>query len=782
METDIIPGGRFRPSRSDPIKVIKPVFGIRESWRHGASRRQPPLFGECVFYRGFVTSHCVTSFYKPHMNVHYSRISNFLRGGIAKNPGTCAIKVAAILFALTGPNCRTALAAVYTPPATRRADVILDENWRFIRSDVAGAQAADFNDAAWNLVTLPHTWNNLDGQDGGNNYYRGPGWYRKHFTVDSAYAGRELFLKFDGAFNVAEVWVNGQRLGEHRGGFADFVFDATSALIPGSHNVIAVKVSNAFDRDIPPLSADFTFFGGLYRDVHLLVTDSLHVSPLDYGSPGVYLKTTDVSAKSAQLEVTSVISNASPAEAKGTIRAVVVDSKNRRVATLQTVVTLPGGTASNVVASTGISHPHLWDARRDPYLYHVFVEVRRGKEVVDVVEQPLGFRWFTVDPDKGFFLNGHYYDLHGTSVHQDWLNKGWAIGNAEREKNFALLKELGATALRLSHYEHNENTYDLADRDGVVLWTEIPLINNITDEPAFYANAKQQLTELIHQRYNHPSVVCWGIYNEITLRKGPEVTNLTSQLAELAAQEDSTRPSTCAIAGKDNQPSNWYSKICAFNKYSGWYEGKLGDFGRAMDRVHAAYPTRCIGVSEFGAGASIIQHSEDPVKQPAPKGRPHPEEYQNLFHEAYWQAMKQRPYLWCKFIWTLADFAVDERNEGDTPGRNDKGLVTYDRQVKKDAFYWYKANWNPEPMVYITGHTFTNRLADSITAKVYANCDSVELFLNGASQGTRTSTNCIFRWPIELQSGANAVRAVGKKGAATVSDSLTWVAPHATGP
>lgn len=711
------------------------------------------------------------------MNAHFSRFFKLLREGIVKNPGSSVIKFAAIFFALAAQNCASTFAAGYTPPATHRVDVNMDDGWRFIRADVPGAQEPGFDDAAWTFLSLPHTWNNLDGEDGRTNYYRGPGWYRKHFIVDSAYVNRQLFLKFDGAFSATEVWVNGQRLGEHRGGFAAFVFDATAALKTGADNVIAVKVSNAYDRYIPPLSADFTFFGGLYRDVHLLVTDRLQVSPLDYASPGVYLKTTDVSAKSAQLEVTSVISNAAPDAATATIRAVVVDANNRTVATLQKAVTLPAATAANVVESTTIRHPHLWDARRDPYLYHVFVEVRHGNQVVDVVKQPLGFRWFNIDPNKGFFLNGHYYDLHGTSLHQDWLSKGWAIGNAEREKNFALLKELGATALRLSHYEHNDNTYDLADRDGVVLWTEIPLINYITHEPAFYANAKQQLTELIHQRYNHPSVVCWGIFNEVTLKKGPEVTNLISQLAELAAQEDPTRPSACAIAGKDDQPSNWYSKVCAFNKYDGWYNGKLKDFAPAMDRVHAHYPTRCIGVSEFGAGASIIQHSEDPVKQPPPKGKPHPEEYQNLFHEVYWQAMKQRPYIWCKFMWTLADFASDDRNEGDTPGRNDKGLVTYDRQVKKDAFYWYKANWNPEPMVYITGHTFTNRLSDSVTAKVYSNCDSVELFLDGASQGVRTSTNCIFTWPITLQSGENAVRAVGKKARVSVEDSLSWVAP-----
>lgn len=689
-----------------------------------------------------------------------------------------SIVTASTVFCLLATQSCTTISnndpTVYSPPATHRIDLKIDDGWRFIRSDAADAEQPAFVDTTWTSVNLPHTWNNIDGQDGGNNYHRGPGWYRKHLSLDKSYTGRELFLKFDGAFSVADVWVNGHRLGEHRGGFAAFVFDATPFLKIGADNLIAVKVNNAYDPYVPPLSADFTFFGGLYRDVHLLATDRLQVSPLDYGSPGVYLKTTDVSADAAKLEVTAVISNAGPSRASATIRTVVVDADNKPVAVLEKPVTLAPATASNVVASANIDHPHLWDGLRDPYLYHVVVEVRRGGDVVDAVKQPLGFRSFNIDPNKGFFLNGHYYDLHGTSLHQDWLDRGWAIGNAEREENFALLKELGATALRLSHYEHNENTYDLADKNGMVLWTEIPLINSITDDAKFYDNAKQQLTELIHQRYNHPSVVCWGIYNEITLHKGPQTSTLTGQLAELAALEDPTRPSTCAIAGGDDQPSNWQSKVCAFNKYYGWYGGKLEDFGPAMDRVHAAHPTRCIGVSEFGAGASITQHSEDPVQIPPPKGSPHPEEYQNLYHESYWQAMKQRPYLWCKFIWTLADFAVDNRNEGDTPGRNDKGLVTYDRKTRKDAFYWYKANWNPEPMVHITGHTFTNRMASSITAKVYANCDSVELILNGASQGTRTSTNCIFTWPVTLQSGTNVVRAVGKKGGATVEDSLNW--------
>ena len=665
----------------------------------------------------------------------------------------------------------------YAPPVTHRADVVLDSGWRFIRDDAAGAEAVAFDDSAWMAVTLPHTWNNMDGEDGGGDYHRGPGWYRTHFKVGTEFQGRHLFLKFDGAFSVTDVWVNGNHVGRHAGGFADFVFDVTPFANADGDNVLAVKVSNAMNPDVPPLSADFTFFGGLYRPVHLLVTDPVQISPLDYGSPGVYLKTTAVSADSAQLQVTSVISNSTAVAADLMIRSVVVDADSNLVTVLTNLVTLPASTGSNVVAMTTLDHPHLWNGRADPYLYHCYVEVWSGSAAVDVVGQPLGFRWFSVDPDRGFFLNGRPYDLHGASMHQDWPDHGWAISESVTRTNFALAEEIGATAMRLSHYEHSDLTYQLADEAGIILWSEIPLINNITESPGFYDNAKQQLTELIRQRYNHPAVVCWGIFNEITLKHGPETTNLVSQLAQLEAVEDPTRPSTSAVAGRDEQPSNWYSQIMAFNKYDGWYSASLGDFSKWADKVHAKYPAHCIGVSEFGAGADIHQHSEDPVRKPNPDSKFHPEEYQNLFHEAYWQAMKQRPYIWCKFVWCLFDFASDARKEGASPGRNDKGLITYDRQVRKDAFYWYKANWNTNPMVYITGHTFTERQTNAITAKVYGNCGPVELYLNGVSQGVHTSTNCIYTWPVVLTGGTNTVRAVGGTGAGEVSDSLVWIAP-----
>jgi beta-galactosidase len=684
------------------------------------------------------------------------------------------VLLAMAAFALwLGSHPAALLAQNYTPPVTRRSDLSLDAGWRFIRQDVAGAQATNFDDSAWSAVDLPHTWNNLDGEDGGNNYYRGIGWYRTHLPLDGSYTGRRLFLVFDGAFYVTDVWLNGNYVGEHQGGLAAFVFDVSGFANVGADNVIAVKVSNASNANIPPLSADFTFFGGLYRDVHLLATDPLHISPLDYAGPGVYWQTTNVSASAAGLQVTTLVSNADTAPRTAVVRTIIADAATNLVTVLTNNITLPAGAVSNVTASTVLANPHLWNGLSDPYLYQIFVELGDGTNVTDCVRQPLGFRWFSMDPANGFFLNGRYYDLHGVSMHQDWINCGWALTNAQRATNFVLLKELGATAIRLSHYEHHDYTYQLADENGIVLWSEIPLINGITAASAFDTNAQQQLLELIHQRRNHPSVVCWGMYNEET----GSATNLVTTLVQTEAQQDPGRPSTAASNQGDSTALNWVPNIVAFNKYYGWYGGTPADFAPWADNIHATYPTRRIGLSEYGAGASVWQHSEDPVAQPASGSNFHPEEWQNLFHEVHWQAMKARPFLWCKYVWNMFDFAVDSRNEGDTPGRNDKGLVTYDRQIRKDAFYWYKANWTTNPMVYITGHTFTNRLTNAITAKVYANCDSVELFLNGVSLGTRTSSNCIFTWPLTLPAGSSVVQAVGTKGSAHVSDSLAWNTP-----
>ena len=667
-------------------------------------------------------------------------------------------------------------AQTYIPPASSRQDITLDANWRFLQQDVANAQNIGFDDSSWTNLNLPHTWDIPDGQDGpSTTYYQGTGWYRSHFTVAGTNAGLHFFLKFDGAFLVADVWVNGTFLGEHQGGFAAFVFDVTSNVVVGADNVIAVKLNNAVNGNIPPLTGDFTKWGGIYRDVHLLVTDPVQVSPLDYGSPGVYLMPANVSASSANLQVTTVLANTGPGATNVMLRTVITGAATNLVTTLTNFVTLPPGSGSNVVAGTIIANPHLWNGLSDPYLYQVFVEVWKGSNVADLVAQPLGFRFFSIDPTNGFFLNGAHYDLHGVSMHQDWLNCGWALTNAQRDTDFMFIKEIGATAVRLPHFQHNDYTYTLGDRNGVILWSEVP---NIESVPGNYTNTLQQLRELIRQEFNHPSVVCWGMYNEIGAGNGS--TNIIGQEVQVAHADDPTRPTTAASNVAENDPTTLLTDVICFNEYYGWYSTPIDGLAAWMDSTHAAYPARPTGLSEYGAGGSIYQHTENPVQPAATITNFHPEEWQNLVHETNWLIIKARPYLWTKFVWNLFDFASDSRAEGDTYGRNDKGLVTYDRKVRKDAFYFYKANWITNPMVYITGHTFTNRLTNYITAKVYANCDTVQLYLNGISQGAIADTNCIFTWPVTLTYGTNNVLAIGTKGGIQVTDSLFWVFPLPT--
>jgi beta-galactosidase len=658
------------------------------------------------------------------------------------------------------------VSAAYLPPASNRVDLNLNSDWKFYRADVAGAQDIKFDDADWAAINLPHTWNNMDGQDGGNNYYRGIGWYRKHYIIEGTYSGKSIYLKFEGANSVADVYINGARIGQHKGGYSAFCFDITSQVKIGADNVIAVKVNNAYDADIPPLSADFTFFGGIYRAVHLLVTDKLCVTPLDYASPGIYLKPTKVSAASADLQITAKIKNNYDQSKSVTVKTTIVDAANNVVDTLTTTKLMAAGAGYDFVQNTTISKPHLWNGLSDPYLYRAYVEVQDGGAAVDLVDQPLGIRYFSIDPGKGFILNGKYLDLHGVNRHQDRLNKGWAIGPAEHREDFSLIKEMGCTAIRLAHYQHAEYFYQLCDSGGMVVWAEFPFVNNVTLSDGFYQNAKQQLVELIRQNYNHPAIFFWGLGNEI--KSLPSPSTLLQQLNDLAHTEDPTR--LTAYAADYATEYAWLTDVNCFNKYDGWYTGTYSQVPAWCDAIHTNHPTSNVGVSEYGAGSGVSIHSATPENQD------HSEEYQCLFHEAYWRSFRTRPFIWGKFIWNMFDFAVDYRQEGDTPGRNDKGMVTYDRKIKKDVFFYYQANWSDAPVLYITSRRFTERKTDLTDVKVYSNCDSVELKVNGVSRGTEKGTpDRVFTWTgIKLAIGKNSIEAFGTKNGVQYSDSCSW--------
>lgn len=667
----------------------------------------------------------------------------------------------------------------YQPRPAGRVDTRVGTGWRFLRADTPAAETVAFDDtvAGWSDVAVPHTWNALDGQDGGNNYYRGIGWYRRHLTAPAEVTpgGRRAYLQFDGANTVTDVYLNGAHLGQHRGGFAAFRYDVTAMLTAGD-NLLAVKVDNRSVPDVAPLSADFTFFGGLYRDVHLLTTDALHVDVEDFASPGVYLSSRNLSGGAGDVWARVRVKSSARTTAAVQVALALVDARGVLAGrfTAPAPVAVAGDQTVEVTLGGTVAQPHRWDGRRDPYLYTAHVEIGHDGTVTDVVAQPFGFRDFTVDPATGFSLNGRPYDLHGVNRHQDRLNLGWAITDQQHDEDMALIAEMGASAIRLAHYQHAQHFYDLCDRQGLVAWAEIPLVNNIAASPAFSDNARQQLTELIRQSYNHPAIVLWGVGNEQRVNDAP--TNaLLGQLADLAGSEDATRLSTYAhCCGSDTVGLPTHTQVAGYNEYFGWYTGTYSQFGAWADGLHAARPTVPIAVSEYGAGAALSQHADSPPP-PVPAGPDHPEEYQALLHEATWKQMATRPFLWGKFIWNMFDFAVDSRAEGDTIGRNDKGMVSYDRRTRKDAFFWYKANWSSEPLVHITGRRFNPRTTATIAVKVYSNLDNVTLTVNGTALPAQTSSDHIFIFPgVALKPGDNHVDAQASTGATTARDNVTW--------
>ncbi len=662
--------------------------------------------------------------------------------------------------------------------STGRVDVPFNSGWKFTKGDIAGASRIAFDDAGWETVCLPHTWNNLDGQDGGNDYYRGPAWYRKSFYVPGEYSGKSVFIRFGAAGFVAHVYVNGRFVGEHTGGFAAFAFNITGFLQFGSRNIIAVKVDNtspdnSADFRIAPISADFTMEGGLYREAELIVTNPVHISATDYASPGIFITQKKVTDELADIRLGTVISNDSGTAADVIVKSAVYDIEGNPVKEAETKSSIDPFASKQISQEMTIGNPHLWDGRIDPYLYKVVVSVFRGTTLLDREEQPLGLRYYRVDPDKGFFLNGKPYKLHGVALHEDKKDEGRAITNADRRQEMKDILDIGATMIRMAHYQYGQEMYRLCDKCGIVVWTEIPLVNQIVASKSFEENAEQQLTELIRQNYNHPSVLFWGIFNEIHNAKGPEPLSLVRMLNELARKEDPARPTTAASDDEDS--TNFVTDVLGMNKYFGWYYGSARDLGLYLDKWHKENPGRAIGLSEYGAGGSIYQHEEFPASKPRTDVPWHPEEYQTGFHEVSWKAIESRPYIWFSTLWNMYDFASDSRREGFSAGVNDKGIVTQGHETKKDAYYWYKVNWNPEPMVHINSKMFTVRDTSVITVEVYSNSAEVELFVDGKSVGRRSSTDHRFFWnDIKLDAGCNYVRAVASIGGKEYSDQCWW--------
>lgn len=652
----------------------------------------------------------------------------------------------------------------------QRQDILLNNDWnfRFSHQVQKGTEVR---------VDLPHTWNAQDALSGKIDYKRGIGNYEKNLFIRPEWKGKRLFIRFEGVNNIADVFINRRHIGEHRGGYGAFIFEITGKVEYGKENSILVRVNNGEQLDIMPLVGDFNFYGGIYRDVHLLITDETCISPLDYASPGVRLIQDSVSHRYAKVRAIVDLSNGSSGNQEVELNVRLLDGQ-RVVKEGTKNVNLSGNEVMQQELTFEIDQPHLWNGRQDPFLYQAEVTLFRNGQMVDRVTQPLGLRFYRIDPDKGFFLNGKHLPLQGVCRHQDRSEVGNALRPQHHEEDVALMLEMGVNAVRLAHYPQATYFYDLMDKNGIIVWAEIPFVGpggyndkGFVDLPAFRANGKEQLKELIRQHYNHPSICVWGLFNELT-ELGDNPVEYIKKLNVLAHQEDTTRPTTSA----SNQMGdlNFITDAIAWNRYDGWYGGTPADLGKWLDRMHKDHPKICIAISEYGAGASIY-HQQDSLVKTVPTSWWHPENWQTYYHIENWKTISSRPYVWGSFVWNMFDFGAAHRTEGDRPGINDKGLVTFDRKVRKDAFYFYKANWNrEEPMLYLTGKRNTVRTQRLQTITAFTNQAGAELFVNGKSYGKAIPDSyAILEWKnVELEPGENEIKVVSTNKKLPLSDSF----------
>ena len=605
-----------------------------------------------------------------------------------------------------------------------RSTTKLMKNWQFTGPD--GKTAA---------VDLPHTWNNIDGQDGGNDYWRGTCIYKTRFAAPAFDKNtQQVWLQFEGVNASAKVTLNGVEAARHDGGYSTFRADVTALL--ADSNELIVEADNSKNDRVYPQKADFTFYGGIYRDVSLLVVNRNHIALGYLGGPGVQI-TPAVNGANADIEVKTWM------EGDGEVEFSIYDATGAEVLTgkgLDTTVTL--------------EHPHLWDGVRDPYLYTCAVRLVLNGEVQDEVRQRFGVRSFSVDPKRGFFLNGRPYPLHGVSRHQDRKGLGNAITREMHDEDMQLIKELGANTIRLAHYQHDQYFYDLCDEAGMVVWAEIPYISE--HMPNGRENTISQMKELIVQNYNHACIVCWGVSNEITIstKDNRDMRDNHHVLNDLCHEMDKTRLTTLAcyaMCGPFN-PVAHITDLVSWNLYLGWYVPGLFLNDLWMEFFHLCYPNRALGFSEYGAEGMPNLHSSHPRRGD------HTEEYQAIYHEYMLRCFDRHKWLWATHVWNMYDFAADARDQGGEPGMNHKGLVTFDRKTKKDSFYIYKAWWSDEPFVHICSKRYTDRTENEIEVKVYSNQKNVTLYVDGERLAEQEGEH-IFKFRVKLN-GETKVQAV----------------------
>ena len=703
--------------------------------------------------------------------------------------------------------------------ADPRVEISLRDGWRFKLGIESATDLKSEPDATWTTVSVPHTWNRVG-------YYKdapsthvnnaqnvvttqGVGWYKRVFTPPANVAGMESFLQFDAASRIATVWLNGNLLGTHRGGFSRFRLDSTAALKPGQKNTLTVMVDNTkpspgrSTADVLPLTGDFFVYGGLYRPVSLIFTRKMHLDLMDYGSSGVYAKTLSVASAKAQVQVSARVSNNSGQSSAVLLRILLVDENGKVAAQQEQSVTVAPESVVESAVNLTVRHPHLWQGVEDPYLYRLVVELsNESSRLVDRVSLPFGIRQVRFDPDQGLFLNGKHVAVHGVGYHQDREGKGWASEPEDVAADVATMREMGVTGIRLTHYQHGQPIHDLADRDGLVLWDEIPLVSQWTfgeslqPTEALRENARQQLRELIAQDFNHPSVITWSIGNEIDFGNSmpafvgsktgavPDPLPLLKELNQLAHELDPSRPTTLATCceGISYAPDTVVpitasvTDLSGANRYFGWYYDAPSDLGPHLDALHHTRPAQPMAVTEYGAGGAISLHSDNALGGPNSRYRPQAEEYESYIHEQNWSTLRSKPYLWGTFIWNSFDFGSMARGEGNAKDINTKGIVTFDHKYRKDAYFFYKANWTATPTVHINSSLYAERAYRTADVRVYSNAPKTSLKVNGRLIGVLADCPdriCVWNG-VALSLGPNNIMATGVFSKREVEDRVQW--------
>ncbi|MEA4984043.1 Beta-galactosidase [bioreactor metagenome] len=670
-----------------------------------------------------------------------------------------------------------------------RVKYTINDNWRFEKTEQDTPASENFNDNSWNIVNIPHTYNNLDGDDEIPGYYRGPSWYRKQVFVDKMHEGKHALLYFEGANQETEVYVNGQFAGRHVGGYTRFCFEIDQFLRFGTKNTIAIKVDNKHHVDIPPLSADFTFYGGIYRDVYLEFSNKIHIATNHFASGGVYIKTPAVSEKEATVEINSLISNESSVPEKIIIENTIYAPSGKQIkSNRNTLLLKPNSTSSATNKKIAIENPVLWDIE-NPQLYTLYTRIydKSGRNLLDEVSTTFGLRWFKFDPEQGFFLNGKHRKLRGTNRHQDYLAKGNALRDEMHVRDLLLLKEMGINFLRISHYPQDPVVLEMCDKLGIVVSVEIPVVNEITESQEFLDNSINMVKEMIWQDFNHPSVIIWGYMNEVLLRQ-PDlnqeqlkkyyaaVHKVALSLDNTIRQEDSSRYTMMAY---HNAPERYKKAklteipmIMGWNLYQGWYEPDLNEFQRLLDRMPTAYPGKILLVTEYGPGVDPRLHSFHAERFDFSQ------EYGIIYHKHYLKEMMKRPFVAGFNVWNFNDFYAEQRIDA-VPHVNNKGLTGLDRE-RKDTYLFYKATFSKEPTLLIGNREWKTRggVADINSdfceqfVPVFSNLSEAEILINGKSIGKKAFTACFAEFKVPFRHGENIIDAVGNKDGQIIRDQI----------